>query len=149
MFDYQGNLLLSASADGTCKLWDARSTKCLFDWHDHGNAEVANATFNASGALVVSCGADGRAFVYDTLTGTRRCVLAGHSKGVARASFNMQGSQVLTTSADCTARIWNAFSGECVQVLRGHEEEVVDGAFSYDGRAVVTFSLDNSIRVWK
>jgi dynein assembly factor with WDR repeat domains 1 len=149
MFDYQGNLLLSASADGTCKLWDVRSSKCLFDWDDHGNGQVASASFNASGALVVSCGSNGTAFIYDTLTGTRRCMLAGHSQGVTRASFSMQGSQVLTTSADCTARVWNAFSGECVQVLRGHEEEVVDGAFSYDGRAVVTFSLDNSIRVWK
>lgn len=149
MFDYQSNLLLSASADGTCKVWDVRSSKCLFDWNDHCNSEVTDASFNASGALVVTCGADGRAFIYDSLTGTRRCALSGQSKALTKASFNMQSSHVLTTSADCTARVWDAYSGACVQVLRGHEEEVVDGAFSYDGRSILTLSTDNSLRVWQ
>ncbi|KAG3109392.1 hypothetical protein PI124_g11465 [Phytophthora idaei] len=67
-FDYQANTLLSSSSDGTCKLWDARTGKCLYDWEDHQGHEVTHATFNASGALVVSCGTDGNAFIYDTLT---------------------------------------------------------------------------------
>lgn len=149
-FDYQATTLLSASADGTSKLWDARSPKTwLFDWSDHGGREVTDACFNATGALVATCGTDGAVCIYDTLTGTRRCVLKGHSGAVSKARFNMQGSQVLTAGADGTARVWNAFSGQCVRTLRGHEDDVFDCAFSYDGRSAVTISTDNSVRVWQ
>ncbi|KAF4043777.1 WD domain G-beta repeat [Phytophthora infestans] len=148
-FDYQANTLLSSSSDGTCKLWDARTGKCLYDWDDHQGHEVTHATFNATGALVVSCGTDGNAFIYDTLTGTRRCVLSGHQNAVNKICFSMQGLQVLTASTDGTARVWNAFSGECLQVLRGHDAEVFDCSFSYDGKIALTASIDNSVRVWE
>ncbi|KAG7381415.1 hypothetical protein PHYPSEUDO_006033 [Phytophthora pseudosyringae] len=148
-FDYQANTLLTSSSDGTCKLWDARTGKCLYDWDDHQGHEVTHATFNASGALVVSCGTDGNAFIYDTLTGTRRCTLSGHQKAVNKVCFSMQGLQVLTASTDGTARVWNAFSGECLQILRGHDAEVFDCSFSYDGQVALTASIDNSVRVWE
>lgn len=148
-FDYKANTLLSSSADGTCKLWDARTGKCLYDWDDHQGHEVNHAAFNASGALVASCGSDGHVFIYDTLTGTRRCVLSGHQKAVNKVCFSMQGLQVLTASTDGTARVWNAFSGECLQVLRGHDAEVFDCSFSYDGSVALTASIDNSVRVWE
>ncbi|KAE9333747.1 hypothetical protein PF008_g14301 [Phytophthora fragariae] len=148
-FDYQANTLLSSSADGTCKLWDTRTGKPLYDWEDHRGYEVTHAAFNASGALVVSCATDGKAYIYDTLTGTRRCALLGHLKAVNKVCFSMQGLQVLTASTDGTARVWNAFFGECLQVLRGHDAEVFDCNFSYDGGIAHTASIDNSVRVWR
>ncbi|KAL3673254.1 hypothetical protein V7S43_000975 [Phytophthora oleae] len=148
-FDYKANTLLSSSSDGTCKLWDARTGKCLYDWDDHNGYEVTHSAFNVSGALVVSCGTDGNAFIYDTLTGTRRCMLSGHQKAINKVCFSMQGLQVLTASTDGTARVWNAFSGECQQILRGHEAEVFDCSFSYDGKIALSASIDSSVRVWE
>jgi dynein assembly factor with WDR repeat domains 1 len=148
-FDHKANTLLSSSVDGTCKLWDARTGKCIYDWNDHRGHEVNHAAFNASGALVVSCGSNGNAFIYDTLTGTRRCALTGHRKAVNKVCFSMQGLQVLTASTDGTARVWNAFSGECLQMLQGHDAEVFDCSFSYDGSVALTASIDNSVRVWE
>ncbi|OWZ11226.1 WD domain-containing hypothetical protein [Phytophthora megakarya] len=148
-FDPQANTLLSSSADGTCKLWDARTGKCLYEWDDHQRHEVTHAAFNVSGVLVVSCGADNNAYIYDTLTGTKRCTLSGHQKAVNKVCFSAQSLQVLTASSDGRACVWNAFSGDCLQTLHGHDAEVFDCSFSYDGDVVLTASIDNSVRVWK
>ncbi|GMF65042.1 unnamed protein product [Phytophthora lilii] len=148
-FDYRANTLLSSSSDGTCKLWDARTGKCIYDWDDYQGHEVTHAAYNASGALVVSCSANGSACIYDTVTGTKRCTLNGHQKAVNKVCLSMQGLQVLTASTDGTARLWNAYSGECLQVLRGHDAEVFDCRFSYDGSVALTASMDSSVRVWE
>jgi WD40 repeat protein len=51
-FDHESNLLLSSSADGTCRVWDVKSGRSIFKLADHTD-EVTDATFDAAVSAVV------------------------------------------------------------------------------------------------
>jgi WD40 repeat protein len=59
------NLVLTASEDGTAKLWKLDTKKCLFTFQHNKDCEVLRAIFLGSGGnKVVTCGADGKAIIW-------------------------------------------------------------------------------------
>lgn len=57
--------LISGSEDGTSKIWDVKTGKCLQTLIHNKEAEVLRATFLTSGATrVCSCGSDGNAVLW-------------------------------------------------------------------------------------
>jgi len=59
------HLLVSASADGTLKTWDARTGKSL-QTHTGHRGPVLEASLGLNGSVVVSAGDDGLCAVYTT-----------------------------------------------------------------------------------
>ena len=58
-------LILSASEDGTARLFDMQSKKSLYTFKHNKKAEVLRAGFlNDNGTLIATCGADGKAIVW-------------------------------------------------------------------------------------
>ena len=66
-FAPQGNLILTASEDGTALLWDADRSEELHVF-EH-NASVWSARFNRTGTLLVTASEDGTARVWDVDSG--------------------------------------------------------------------------------
>jgi cleavage stimulation factor subunit 1 len=65
-----GSQYVSASRDGTVKLWDATSSHVSRTLSGaHGGAEVYSAAFSRSGTFLLTAGADGCARVFDVRTG--------------------------------------------------------------------------------
>ncbi len=111
-------LLLSASSDGTLRLWGAEFGCCLAEYHGHVHP-VWDASFCPVGHLFASGGADrvARVWVSDRTAPLR--LLAGHGGDVDVVRWHANGTLVATGSGDRSVRLWDLREGRCVRWARG------------------------------
>jgi WD40 repeat protein len=143
-----GRHVVTASDDGTARIWDVRTRVGLAL---EGHTEPVNfAIFSGDGRSVVTASNDRTARIWDVRTGKQKAVLGGHTSRVLTAVFSPDGAQVLTASADDTARLWNVEpqADTSIVVLTGHDEGVRTAAFSRDRHLVVTGANDGSAMIW-
>ncbi|HVS75905.1 MAG TPA: serine/threonine-protein kinase, partial [Steroidobacteraceae bacterium] len=142
-----GRRLVSASYDGTARIWDASSGRQLLVLRGH-RGPVMSAAFSPRGRRIATASFDGTARIWDAATGSVLAILRGHEGRVRSAAFSPDGRQIVTASYDHTARIWDAASGMQIRALTGHSALVTAAAFSPDGRRIVTASYDKTARIW-
>jgi WD40 repeat protein len=144
-FSLDGKHVVTASADGTARVWAADGSGEPVVLRHQG--WVRSAAFSLDGKRVVTASDDGTARVW-AADGSGEPVVLRHERWVESAAFSPDGKRVVTASDDGTVRVWAADgSGEPV-VLRGHKDRVWSVAFSLDGKRVVTASGDKTARVW-
>jgi hypothetical protein len=146
-FSPNGRLILTASEDGTARLWMVATSKNLATLKGHRRA-VTCAAWSADGNTIAT-GSDDRTVRLWHVSGVPLQVLRGHKKGVTSVTFSPDGKRVLSTSMDRTARLWRRHDGAPLAVLRGHGDYVQSAVFSPDGRTIVTGSMDGTARVWR
>jgi WD40 repeat protein len=146
-FSPDGSRVVTASADGTARVWHATTGALLFVLSGH-TAEVNSAVFSPDGKHILTASADHTARLWDASTGGLAIVLQGHSCFVIDAAFSRDGKRIVTASADRTARLWDAITGQSYASLQGHIDSVNGAAFSPDGTRIVTVSNDCMIRHW-
>ena len=142
-----GTRIVTASADTTARIWDARTGAQLAVLSGHGN-RVQFAAFSPDGTRIVTASADKTARIWDARTGVQLAVLFGHGDMVYSAAYSPDGTRIVTASADTTARIWDARTGAQLAVLSGHGNRVYSAAYSPDGTRIVTASADKTVRIW-
>lgn len=127
-FSNDGTLVATASDDGTAKIWNARSGKCLRTLVGH-SAEVVFVGFSPDGQKVVSTSADNTARLWTVGMGECVTKFVGHRWPVNSASFSIDGKLIATASDDRTVRIWNAETSTCVRILEGFRGAVTEVCF--------------------
>jgi WD40 repeat protein len=167
-FDQSGKRLLTASWDGTARIWDLDTGKPLAVLalpHSPGEPvpQIESAAFSPNGELVICGYQDGSARIWRSDGKARPTQLDGHAGAVTSVSFSPDGGKVVTGSEDLRARVWkvrvpadgSARPGEegditvvLSAVLSGHTGAVTAVAFSPDGTKIVTASRDGTSRVW-
>jgi len=96
-------LLLTASEDGTAKLWDIEKHKCLFTFKHNKDCEVLRVAFlSSNGSSVVTCGADGKAIVWGSREGTG---LSGRRKYEQVCSLDHGDAQIYVCEISECARL--------------------------------------------
>jgi dipeptidyl aminopeptidase/acylaminoacyl peptidase len=146
-FSPDGARIVTASADKTARLWDAKTGASLAVLQGH-TGRVYSAAFSPDGGRVVTASDDNTARLWDAKTGASLAVLQGHTGSISSAAFSPDGTHVVTASADKTARLWDAKTGASPAVLQGHTDRVYNAAFSPDGARIVTASADKTARLW-
>ena len=99
---------------------------------------MTSAAFGPGGGLLVTTGANEKAWIWRVRDGARLQELKGHRASVLDAAFSPRGTKVATASADKTGRIWNVRTGALLATVGGHKGIVHAVAFSPDGNFVVT-----------
>ena len=145
-FSPDGNKIVSASLDGSLRIWDISEEKDLkkFDY----TSWIYSASFDTDGSRIVSASSDSTVRIWDASTGICLDTLIGHTGDVYSASFSPDGSRIVSASSDSTVRIWNAATGECIRTLEGHTSYVYSASFSPDGSQIVSASNDGIVRIW-
>jgi WD40 repeat protein len=105
-----GSRVLTASDDGTERLWNAGTGAALAVLSGH-TGRVVGATFNTDGSRIVTAAFDNTARIWDAATGAALATLSGHTGWVNSATFSADGAHVVTASFDNTARVWDAKRG--------------------------------------
>ncbi len=147
-FSPDGTSLVSASDDGTARIWrldDVAHPVAL----DPQAGALYHAAYSPDGKTIVTAGADAVIRLWDAATGQAKPPeLRGHEKGVNSAVFNADGTLILSASDDRTARVWDAATGQEQYKLEGHTSPVTGAVFSKDGKFIVTASSDKTARIW-
>ncbi|MFD0525983.1 WD40 repeat domain-containing protein [Kitasatospora arboriphila] len=137
-----GELLLTASQDGTIRLWDTRRNRArVFTGH---RGAVRCATYLPDGRTFVSGGDDGMVLLWNVDRRTPVLSWAGH-EGPVLALTVLADGRVVSASADNTLRIWPPTEASPV-VLTGHEDAVT-GCLETAG-GVLSWSADGTVRLW-
>ncbi|HZN60499.1 MAG TPA: serine/threonine-protein kinase, partial [Planctomycetota bacterium] len=145
-FSPDGEKVVTASRDGTARIWSASRGDALQILRGHTGG-VLSAYFDAAGRRVVTASGDATARIWDAESGQQLVVLSGHVHPIKGAYFSPDGERVLTVSQN-TARIWSSDTGAVEHVLDQHAREVICAAFSPDGGQVVTGSADTTAIIW-
>ncbi|MFS8507148.1 MAG: hypothetical protein LVQ75_03415 [Candidatus Babeliales bacterium] len=146
-FSPDGQLIVTASADGTAKIWNTLTGRLLHTLQGH-TSWIPAVAFSPDGQLIATASADGTAKIWNTLTGKLLHTLKGHTGHVYSVAFSPNGQLVVTASQDKTAKLWNAQKGQLLHTLQGHTDWINSVAFSPDGQWIVTASHDRTAKLW-
>ncbi|PTL82504.1 caspase family protein [Vitiosangium sp. GDMCC 1.1324] len=148
LFSSDGSRVLTASADGTARIWRTDGTGAPLILSGH-SGNVTSATFSPDGSRVLTASEDNTARIWRTNGKGKPVILSGHTDTVNSATFSPDGSHVLTASVDGTARIWHIDGKGEPLILSGHKDAVRFATFSPDGSLVLTASWDGTARIWR
>ncbi len=146
-FSPDGQSIISASGDGTVRIWDVQNGVELNVLRGH-NDWVTSATCSVDGERIASGSRDNTVRVWNMRSGAELLVLRGHEDDVDCVAFALDGQRIVSGSKDGTVRVWDARSGAGLFVLCGHEGDVNCVAFAPDGERIVSGSWDNTLRMW-
>ncbi|GIL47581.1 hypothetical protein Vafri_4369 [Volvox africanus] len=150
-FSPDGKLLVSASADGSMRLWsiEERRTRGLLLGHA---SNVVAAAFAPGGHLVASAASDNTVRLWDprvaTESGSIEESYASHMDMVTHVAFSPSGHTVASAGADWTVRLWDPSDGNHRAMLQGHTDVVRCVAFSPTGHLLASASSDWTVRLW-
>jgi WD40 repeat protein/tetratricopeptide (TPR) repeat protein len=136
------------------QVWDlGQNENRMISTLDHSGV-ILHASLSRDGTRIVTAGADGKARVWEAVTGRPITPPIEHDSWVWHASFSPDGTRVVTASGydDSSrvgqARVWSATTGAPLTPPMEHHARVRNAAFSHDGRRIVTASFDGNARVW-
>lgn len=144
VFSNDNKRVVTASDDGTARVWDTGTRKSLAVLKGH--MPVMDAEFSPDGRRVVTASADGTARLWDSASGQLLTVLRGHVGAVKTAVFSGDGRRVVTAGEDHTARVWDAGTGNLLVTLEAGSD-VTEATFSPNGKYVLTVD-SGEVRVW-
>ena len=142
-----GQYIISASIDGTAKLWNAINGQLVIDLKAHKDY-VTTASFSPDGKYIVTASYDKTAKLWNAQDGQLVADLKGHTNDIYNASYSPDGKYIVTASADRTAKVWNAKDGQLVADLKGHSNRVWNASFSPNGKYVLSESEDSTAKLW-
>jgi WD40 repeat protein len=145
-YSFDGRLILTASDDGSARIWDAASGQLLRKIDPHVG-KVLGAQFSDDGQTF-SAFAEGNVINIWNIDGSLHSTLADHTDRITAAEFDLSGHKLISASRDGTARIWSLEGPHSSIVLRGHNGPINAAKFSPDSRHALTSSADGSALVW-
>ena len=153
-----GNLLASAGADGTVRLWNPATGHPVGAPLHATSAQygVKGVAFSPGGNLLASADGDGTVRLWNPATGhPARAPLqtgSGDQGGVNGVAFSPGGNLLASADGDGTVRLWNPATGHParapLQTGSGDQGGVNGVAFSPGGNLLASADADGTVRLW-
>ena len=142
---HQGDLIATASADRTIKIWNAKSQKVLRTLKGHEES-VWCVAFSPDDKRLVSCGDDKSIRFWNTETGQELAQLPRQNNPVRYLAFHPNG-QVVATGCNNVVKLWDVNTKEELVAITDHADDVLSVKFSPDGRYLLTAGVDKTIKL--
>ena len=141
-----GHHILTASNDGTARIWDATTgDNTLTLTHTNSLSVVA---WSPDGHHILTGSEDGTVRIWDAATGDNTLTLT-HKASVTAVAWSPDARHILTVSRDRIARIWDVTTGDNTLTLTlTHTDWVRAVAWSPNGHHILTASRDRIARIW-
>jgi WD40 repeat protein len=146
-----GSLVLAGGADGTVRVWETATGRCLRTLEGHPGG-VTRLAVVPDGRLTLSGGADGTLRLWDLADGRRVRTFAGHTAAVAALSLSDGGRLALSADEDETFRLWRVETGECLGTFRNPSQRAEGAILCADGQWVLSVGArgagDHLVHLW-
>lgn len=148
---YRGRYAISASSDGTIRLWDIvleQFIKAI----NYGAGDRDNGwgcAVNTAEDIVLTTYQDGRIGLWSIETSECLAMLKEHSTNVFSVQITPDGRFAVSGSSDKTVKVWDLEAKTCVGTLEGHQSNVQSVAISPDGNWIASAGFtDETVRLW-
>jgi WD40 repeat protein len=158
-FSPDGARIVTASSDGTARVWDAATGKQTMLLPGRDRAVIAgagsgasrctacsSAAFSSDGKRLITAGHSGAFQVWDAETGDLIRAIR-HDAAINVARLSADGAIAITAGDDGAARLWDSSTGRELGVIRGHGEAITHAELTPDGRSLITAARDGTVRV--
>jgi WD40 repeat protein len=143
-----GELIASAGADGTVKLWRMSDGTLLRTLTGH-EGDANGVAFSPDGSLVASAGADGTVRVWRVQDGQLQHTLTQGGGIVLSVAFAPNGQLLASGGEDGTVKLWRVATGVEERTIPAHDLWVSSVAFSPDGSLLASASADGTVKLWQ
>jgi WD40 repeat protein len=152
-FSPDGRQILTASRDGTARLWDATFGRPLLFALEHSSApNCPDPAFSRDGNRLLIANTEHTVETWDLGTGQPLVLPLEHPSPVRHAEFSPDGTSLITSTASGSVQLWDAATGEALGPDFPRLRERAYACFSPDGRRVATigmaFTPESHARVW-
>jgi len=142
-FSHDGQLLASASNDGSVRVWD-RTTEEEIKKLSPPDTRFTAVAFMPDSKQIVAGDRGGNLHLWHLPTGADK-ILKGHGSEVAVLAISPSGATIASASGNGGMRLWDALSGEAKEIVRETQRfkglGVADG-----GHALVVWAADGTVR---
>lgn len=142
-----GRHLLSASADGSLRLWSIERSECIMVLREHRD-EVTSCAMVSGGKAAISTSTDATTKLWNLDSGGCTGTLTHDGQASTACAFIKDDQLFVVGFEDGTLRVWNRRTLKLVETLYGHTAYVTACAATADGKYLVTTSRDETLRVW-
>jgi WD40 repeat protein len=146
-FALGGATAVSASRDGTVKLWDVANHRELGTTFK-AKSGYTSVAFSPDGHTLAVAAFDGTLEVLDTQSGRELTVPPASPASLRAVVFSPDGTSIIVGGDDRTVRVLDPASGRERHVLRVHTEPVQSLAFSPDGSEFASVGFDGRVVRW-
>lgn len=141
--------LLSASADGSVRLWSPYSAQTLVSTlRSEADGAPTCVDFCAEGTRAVASFQSAHTVIFDLETGKPVMRLEGEGCGASRVVSHPSSPLTITAHEDRHIRFWDNDSGQLAHSMVAHLDAVTSLAVDPNGLFLLSGSHDCSIRLW-
>jgi WD40 repeat protein len=141
-----GNRLNNVSGSGRATIYDTATGKVIREFPQP--AWVTAAAFSPDGKILLTGGADGRARLWDVVTGQPAIPDVSVSDSVLAVAFSHDGGLFATGSGNGVTRLWNARTGEFTGRAFTQQGWVRQLRFSPDDSILLSAGEEKVVRLW-
>lgn len=149
LFPKTGHLILSASLDGTCKIWDVFGDRTVHQTYLGHNEAVRSINFDSIGSSFISSSFDKSMKLWDVATGKEKQSFTNKKMNYQARYIPYDDNLFISTCADNRLYQWDIRTGQICQEYNYHLAACNAVLFFDKGRKFISTSDDKKILVWE
>lgn len=145
-FSPTGEQIVTASMDGTAKLWN-REGHLQLTLIGHKGV-VWGVAFSPDGRWIATAGEDSTVKLWRAADGQLVRTFAGHTSKVYSITFSPDGQMIASAGRDLTIKFWN-LDGTLITSSPTPQGVISEVTFSPDGELLASGGWDDTVIIWK